>query len=79
MCHGGAIAEIMNNILYRMKKTVTIKRVFSQNTGLFVVQIYQKNFYKDKDKEILNDSDLEFNFKLFNDTSHLTNDISKDN
>ena len=73
MCHGGAIAEIMNNILYRMKKIVNIKRVISNNTGLFLIQIYKKEFKeeKNKDKEISNDDDLVFNFKLFNDTSHL--------
>ena len=70
LCHGGAIAEIINNILYRMKKTVTLKRVLSQNTGLFVVQIFLKD--NPKEKEIINDEDLIFNFKLFNDTKHLS-------
>ena len=69
LCHGGAIAEIINNILYRMKKSVTLKRVFSQNTGLFVVQIFLKN--NDKEKDIIKDDDLIFNFELFNDTKHL--------
>jgi len=69
LCHGGAIAEIMNNILYRMKKNVTIQRIVSENTGLFVVQIYQKETTKDKD--VFGDNDLIFNFKLFNDVTHL--------
>ncbi len=69
LCHGGAIAEIMNNILYRLKKNVTIQRVVSENTGLFVVQIYQKEISKKKDALV--DNDLIFNFKLFNDITHL--------
>ena len=69
LSHGGAIAEIMNNILFRMKKIVTFRRVASENTGLFVIQIYPKK--KRKEKEMLNDSDLVFNFKLFNDINHL--------
>lgn len=69
LCHGGAIAEIINNILYRMKKCVTIQRVVSENTGLFKIQIYLKE--KSKNKEILNDNDLIFNFNLFNDITHL--------
>ena len=69
LCHGGAIAEIINNLLYRMMKYVTLKRVFSQNTGLFVVQIFLKD--NCKQKEIIKDDDLIFNFKLFNDTKHL--------
>ena len=52
-----------------MKKCVTIQRVLSQNTGLFVVQIYLKE--KSKNKEVLNDNDLIFNFNLFNDINHL--------
>ncbi len=52
-----------------MKKSVTLKRVFSQNTGLFVVQIFLKN--NDKEKDIIKDDDLIFNFELFNDTKHL--------
>ena len=71
LCHGGAIAEIMNNILYRMKKNVTIRRIVSQNTGLFVIQVFLKN--KCDEKEIINDNDLIFNFKLFNDITHLNN------
>ena len=69
LCHGGAIAEIINNLLYRMMKYVTLKRVFSQNTGLFVVQIFLKD--NCEQKEIIKDDDLIFNFKLFNDTKHL--------
>ena len=69
LCHGGAIAEIINNILYRMKKCVTVQRVLSENTGLFVVQIYLKD--NSKNKEVLNDNDLIFNFKLFNNINHL--------
>ena len=69
ICHGGAIAEIMNNILYRMKKNVTTRRVVSQNTGLFVIQVFLKE--KSEEKEIIKDNDLIFNFKLFNDITHL--------
>ena len=52
-----------------MKKNVTIQRVVSENTGLFVVQIYQKEISKEKDALV--DNDLIFNFKLFNDITHL--------
>ena len=52
-----------------MKKSVSLKRVFSQNTGLFDVQIFLKD--NCKEKEIIKDDDLIFNFKLFNDTKHL--------
>ena len=69
LCHGGPIAEIINNLLYRMKKSVSLKRVFSQNTGLFDVQIFLKD--NCKEKEIIKNDDLIFNFKLFNDTKHL--------
>ena len=69
LCHGGAITEIINNILYRMKNNVTTQGVSSQNTGLFILQIYLKENCKDKD--VLKDNDLIFNFNLFNDISHL--------
>lgn len=75
VCHGGAIAEIMNNLLYRMKKNVTTKRVLSNNTGLFVVQIYKKENIQEN--EIIDDKDLVYNFKLFNDTTHLSGDDEK--
>ena len=73
LCHGGAITEIINNILYRMKKNVTIQRIKSENTGLFVVQIYLKE--KSKEKEIIGDKDLVFNFNLFDDTTHLNKNL----
>ena len=69
LCHGGAISEIMNNILYRLKKNVTVKKIKSENTCLYIVKI----FPKENKKIILSDKDLIYSFDAFNDISHLYN------
>lgn len=69
LCHGGAISEIMNNILYRLKNNVTVKKINSENTCLYIVKI----FPKENKKIILSNKDLIYSFDLFNDISHLNN------
>ena len=69
LCHGGAISELMNNILYRLKKNVTVKKIQSENTCLYIVKI----FPKENKKIILSDKDLVYSFDLINDISHLNN------
>jgi len=69
LCHGGTISEIMNNILYRLKKNVTVKKIKSENTCLYIIKI----FPKENKKVILTDKDLIYSFDLFNDISHLNN------
>lgn len=70
LCHGGAISEIMNNILYRMRKNVTVKKIKSENTCLYKVKI----FGKENKKEIKYNSDIIFSFNLLNDITHLNKD-----
>ena len=69
LCHGGAISEIMNNILYRLKNNVTVKKINSENTCLYIVKI----FPKENKNIILSNKDLIYSFDLFNDISHLNN------
>ena len=59
----------MNNILYRLKKNVTVKKIKSENTCLYIVKI----FPKENKKIIKSDKDLIYSFDLFNDISHLNN------
>ena len=67
LCHGGAIFEMVNNILFRTKNNVILKRLKSMNTGLYVVKIFPK-----KNKEnTQNDKDIIFSFSLVNDIAHL--------
>ena len=67
LCHGGAIFEMINNILYRSRKNVIIKRIKSENTGLYIVKI----FPKENQENIKKDEDIIFSFNLVNDISHL--------
>ena len=67
LCHGGAISELINNILYRTRKNVTPKRLKSENTGLYILKI----FPKDNKEKILCDNDIIFSFSLVNDITHL--------
>lgn len=69
VCHGGAIYEMVNNILYRTRKNVILKRLKSHNTGLYVLKI----FPKEKHEKINCDNDIYYSFDLVDDISHLNN------
>jgi broad specificity phosphatase PhoE len=73
LCHGGVIYEMINNILYRSRKNVIVKRIKSENTGLYVVKI----FPKEKEENVKKDNDIVFSFNLVNDISHLKNSLEK--
>ena len=70
VCHGGAIYEIVNNILYRTRKNVITKRLKSQNTGLYVIDVFS-NGDKIKNEKNENNKNIIFSFELVNDYSHL--------
>ena len=75
VCHGGAIYEMVNNILYRTRKNVILKRLKSQNTGLYTVDIFcKKNKINNENDEIKNNRDIVFSFKVVNDFAHLISD-----
>ena len=69
LCHGGPIYEMVNNILYRSRKNVILRRLKVENTGLYIIKI----FPKDNKKIIKNDNDIIFSFDLVNDITHLNN------
>ena len=52
-----------------LKKNVTVKKIKSENTCLYIVKI----FPKENKKIILSDKDLIYSFDAFNDISHLYN------
>ena len=70
VCHGGSIFELVNNLLYRIRKNVILKRLKSENTGLYIIRIYPREIKK----EIKSDKDIIFSFKLVNDIAHLNKD-----
>ena len=69
VCHGGAIYEMVNNILFRTRNNVIVKRLKSENTGLYIIKIFPKN-----NRGIIKcDKDIIYSFDLVNDISHLNN------
>ena len=73
VCHGGSIFEMVNNILYRTKRNVVLKRLKSQNTGLYVIDVFSNldKINKKENKNNSKDKDILFSFKLVNDYTHL--------
>ena len=70
---------MVNNILYRTKRNVVLKRLKTQNTGLYIIDVFSNHdkINKEENKKNNKDKDILFSFKLVNDYTHLIN-VTKD-